>query len=258
MPSPVSTLVLFTVFALHVHVVVADAEPHFLSVAPRGASCERKDEDDSTTAQCQGWCRDPNHCDHCKCRACSLCTSCDSAEPDDTPYASCEPWCSVRAHCNQCKCKACDVCRACEPSDANDIDYEDCQPWCRAHLGHCNSCKCASCTQCKARCTAHNAEDGNERGCEKWCQTPSVHCTPSRVFNRAFPPCVDSLSHARTLPHASHRRILQVQGLRHVRRPLHALVQGALRLRRRGLPGMHCAACAPQACPHSPSPTAPR
>ncbi len=97
--------------------------------------CSPYDAEDTGTAQCQEWCKYPDACKFCKCRACSMCKACTSDVPNDASYESCEEWCSVPEHCSSCKCKACPVCRACTPHDASDTSYEDSQPWCqdRAH-----------------------------------------------------------------------------------------------------------------------------
>jgi hypothetical protein len=148
-------------------VSVAADTPSFLAVTPRGSKCQRHDETDSSTTQCQDWCKEASHCDFCKCgsahaarrparmhpappsltpclasasragRSCSMCRACTSEEAEDISYEGCQPWCKAREQCSYCKCRACDNCKACEPAEATDFDYPDCQPWCRSHLGHC-------------------------------------------------------------------------------------------------------------------------
>ena len=73
--------------------------------------------------RCTQHAADPNQCEYCKCRSCSMCKPCASSEAGDTTFESCEDWCSVREHCSHCKCRACSVCQACTPADLNDVDY---------------------------------------------------------------------------------------------------------------------------------------
>ena len=68
------------------------------------ALCERKDDTDSSIAKCDDWCKWPDHCSYCKCRACSLCQPCESEVADDIAWEGCEEWCSVHDHCSSCKC----------------------------------------------------------------------------------------------------------------------------------------------------------
>lgn len=89
----------------------------FLAAEPVGraggrelSTCNRHDATDSSVQQCQDWCRYPEHCAFCKCRACSMCKPCHSNEPEDLAYEGCEEWCSVPEHCSACKCKVCAVC----------------------------------------------------------------------------------------------------------------------------------------------------
>ena len=140
-----------------------------------GAICSRHDETDSSTEQCQEWCRYPEHCDHCKCRACSLCKPCSSSVAGDIGYEACEAWCAVPEHCSSCKCRACPVCKACTPHDTSDTAFEDAQPWCTTET-HCKYCKCKQAPKCKGQCTPFNRDDDDYNSCQKWCQTESYHC----------------------------------------------------------------------------------
>lgn len=124
-------------------VTAASPLPPFMRAVANGRSltlCERKDDTDSSITKCDEWCKYPEHCSYCKCRACSMCQPCTSDVPDDIQWEGCENWCSVHDHCSSCKCRACSFCRACTPVDDSDTPYEDSQPWC-TDKAHCEFCK---------------------------------------------------------------------------------------------------------------------
>jgi len=165
-------------------VTFLDTLPHRRGLTP----CAKKDETDSSIEQCQDWCKYPNQCEFCKCRACSMCKRCSSNEEGDTPFESCEDWCSVPEHCSHCKCRACSICQACSPADENDIAYKDCQSWCSG-TGHCNQCKCKGCPICKAQCTPYNHDDDDFISCQSWCHTEAYHCPYCKC--KKCPVCAD-------------------------------------------------------------------
>ena len=131
------------------------------------ALCDRKDDSDSSIARCDDWCKYPEHCSFCKCRACSLCKPCESNVADDIAYEGCEDWCSVHDHCDSCKCRACSFCKACTPKDETDTPFEDSQPWC-SDAAHCEYCKCKASPRCRSLCTPHDGDDDDFESCQGW------------------------------------------------------------------------------------------
>ena len=126
-----------------------------------------KDDSDSSIARCDDWCKYPEHCSFCKCRACSLCKPCESNVADDIAYEGCEDWCSVHDHCDSCKCRACSFCKACTPKDETDTPFEDSQPWC-SDAAHCEYCKCKASPRCRSLCTPHDGDDDDFESCQGW------------------------------------------------------------------------------------------
>ena len=127
--------------------------------ATESAACTSEIADDAHFKDCQPFCsaayRD-DHCQSCKCKACSFC-ACTSEVEGDVSEEMCQGWCSEEFaddHCAVCKCKGCGFCRvgqACTPADEHDSTTAECDSFCSAEFAesHCQQCKCKRCGFCK-------------------------------------------------------------------------------------------------------------